>query len=271
MTPSRLTISEVADLLRVPAKTIRHYHDIGVLPEPERGENGYRLYSPRDIRSIQRIRELQTYGLSLKQIRFVLQADEPDLQLRAFLIQHDTELTAEISRLQQQQARVRAALNSDLKQPIPTPGTAASEILRSAIQPVSNGLAEVLLEIESHTLAELDRLRRDDRTIRFWEDVAATFTRSVQPHEHMLIVWLERYLALPNMTHDDRQAQAWLQELRSTSFARVLLQAMALPESDALPVEEQLQIRRLLPILLFEQASPLQRAFIAALQQESKR
>jgi hypothetical protein len=44
-----------------------------------------------------------------------------------------------------------------------------------------------------------------------------------------------------------------------------------IPESQVLPIQEQLQIRRLLPILLYEQASPLQKAFLAALKQGSER
>jgi hypothetical protein len=187
----------------------------------------------------------------------------------SLLVQRDRELAEELSRLQQQQARVRAFLRGERPQSEPT--TPAHEILHGIIRPASNGLADVIVAVEREILAEIDRLPHDDHYARFWEEVATLFARTFMPHEHLVILWFERYLALADMTHDDRQAQAWLQELRSTSSASVLLRALDLPESDAMPAHEQLQMRRLMPVLLYEHATPLQKAFIAALQQGSGR
>jgi DNA-binding transcriptional MerR regulator len=265
MPQTRLTISEIADLLGIAPKTIRHYHDIGVLPEPVRAENGYRLYSGADLRRLHTIRELQGYGLSLRQIKFVLETDEPDVHLRAFLAQRDADLAAEIFRLQQQQERVRNFLNGD---PTRTGSqTPSHEILHQVVKPLSSSLADILRQVEGQTLDELDRLPHDSRYADFWEQAGAQLAQSLLPHEHQFILWLERYLALANMAEDDRQAQAWLRELRHSPAASLLPQALDFPDSDLLPVEEQQQIRRLIPLLLYEQATPLQQAFIMALTQ----
>lgn len=40
----RLTIDEVAKLIRVTPKTVRHYEKVGVMEEPERTEADYLLY-----------------------------------------------------------------------------------------------------------------------------------------------------------------------------------------------------------------------------------
>lgn len=40
----QLHIGEVARLVGVSTKTIRYYHQIGLLTEPARTESGYRLY-----------------------------------------------------------------------------------------------------------------------------------------------------------------------------------------------------------------------------------
>ena len=42
---ARLRIGEVAELLGVTPKAIRHYHKRGLLAEPTRSEGGYRLYT----------------------------------------------------------------------------------------------------------------------------------------------------------------------------------------------------------------------------------
>src|SRR5579859_6998908 len=69
---TQLHIGEVAKLLGVSAKTIRHYHKVGLLAEPPRSDGGYRLYTASDLVRLQRIRRLQALGLSLKQIKTLL-------------------------------------------------------------------------------------------------------------------------------------------------------------------------------------------------------
>ena len=44
-----LVISELANLVGVTVRTVRHYHRLGLLPEPERRGNGYRSYGPADL------------------------------------------------------------------------------------------------------------------------------------------------------------------------------------------------------------------------------
>ena len=68
-----LYIKEVAKLVGVTTKTVRHYHKIGLLPEPERTESDYRLYSGWDLWRLRTICELRRLGLSLERIRTVLE------------------------------------------------------------------------------------------------------------------------------------------------------------------------------------------------------
>ena len=41
--------NEVAKLAGVTVRTLRHYHQLGLLAEPERSENGYRDYAATDV------------------------------------------------------------------------------------------------------------------------------------------------------------------------------------------------------------------------------
>ncbi len=68
----RLHIGEVAALVGVSPKTIRYYHEVGLLAEPERTDVGYRLYTAQDLLRLQRIRCLRALGLSLDRIKEIL-------------------------------------------------------------------------------------------------------------------------------------------------------------------------------------------------------
>ncbi|GAA2088011.1 MerR family transcriptional regulator [Actinomadura alba] len=66
-----MRIGELADLAGVTTRTVRHYHHCGLLPEPARRSNGYRVYGLRDALELVRIRRLTELGLSLDEVRDV--------------------------------------------------------------------------------------------------------------------------------------------------------------------------------------------------------
>ncbi len=73
-----LQIGEVAKLIGVSSKTIRYYHEIGLLAEPKRTEGGYRLYTAQDLLRLQRIRRLRSLGLPLERIKEMAAASWPE-------------------------------------------------------------------------------------------------------------------------------------------------------------------------------------------------
>src|SRR6266568_4864677 len=80
-----LQIGEVAKLIGVSTKTIRYYHEIGLLAEPKRTEGGYRLYTAQDLLRLQRIRRLRSLGLPLDRIKEILgETDVSPAQRRFF-------------------------------------------------------------------------------------------------------------------------------------------------------------------------------------------
>ena len=56
---------EIAGAAGVTVKTLRHYHRIGLLPEPPRSENGYRDYRGEDLVLLLRIRGRADLGVPL--------------------------------------------------------------------------------------------------------------------------------------------------------------------------------------------------------------
>ncbi|RSM79332.1 MerR family transcriptional regulator [Kibdelosporangium aridum] len=86
-----MRIGELADLVGLTTRAIRHYHHRGLLPEPARRANGYRAYGLRDVIVLARIRRLTELGLSLDEVRDAL-ADEHGNDLREALVALDGDL-----------------------------------------------------------------------------------------------------------------------------------------------------------------------------------
>ena len=63
------TIKEAAEMLNLPASTLRYYDKEGLLPFIERKSSGYRLFSDSDIKMLRIIECLKKTGMSTKEIR----------------------------------------------------------------------------------------------------------------------------------------------------------------------------------------------------------
>src|SRR5882724_8197982 len=64
-----LTVGQLAHTTGVPAKTIRYYEQVGVLPVPRRSGAGYRLYSRHDVHRLLFIRRARALGLSFANLK----------------------------------------------------------------------------------------------------------------------------------------------------------------------------------------------------------
>lgn len=67
-----LHIGELSKRTGVPSKTIRYYEEIGLLPQPQRAANGYRLYSEEDADRLQFIRRARALNFALDEIAEIL-------------------------------------------------------------------------------------------------------------------------------------------------------------------------------------------------------
>lgn len=104
---------QLADLAGTSLRTVRHYHEVGLLVEPERRANGYKSYGVEHLVRVMRIKRLSGLGFSLSQIAEMGEADEyPENELRTL----DAELAGTIERLQ----RVRTELALVLRRAAPT-------------------------------------------------------------------------------------------------------------------------------------------------------
>ncbi|MEV8375534.1 MerR family transcriptional regulator [Kribbella sp. NPDC056861] len=112
---------QLAELAGTTVKTVRHYHKLGLLEEPERGTNGYKHYGVAHLTSLLRIRRLTELGVPLAQIAEMGDAAPyPEETLRLL----DLELAAGIERLQR--ARQELALILENASPTDLPAAWAS-------------------------------------------------------------------------------------------------------------------------------------------------
>ncbi|MEU7134931.1 MerR family transcriptional regulator [Streptomyces sp. NPDC046261] len=104
-----MRIGELAGIAGITARAVRHYHRIGLLPEPPRQPNGYREYSLRDAVELARIRRLTELGLSLDEVRDVV-AGDADKELAEVLAELDADLARQEESIRRRRARLAQLL-----------------------------------------------------------------------------------------------------------------------------------------------------------------
>jgi DNA-binding transcriptional MerR regulator len=98
--------SELSSLAGVSIRTLRHYHQVGILDEPPRTTNRYRQYGVHDLIRVLRIRRLAALGISLEQMPSLL--DDEDHGAGLVLDRLDDEIAAQIERLTASSSRSSA-------------------------------------------------------------------------------------------------------------------------------------------------------------------
>ncbi|GGQ14321.1 MerR family transcriptional regulator [Streptosporangium pseudovulgare] len=103
-----LTIGQLADYAGVTIKAIRHYHERGLLPEPDRDSSGYRRYTAEHAIKLVKIRTLAHAGVPLARVKDLLGADPDTLVAAIAEIDHDLEeRIAQLRRTRDQLAQLR--------------------------------------------------------------------------------------------------------------------------------------------------------------------
>ncbi|WP_326718194.1 MULTISPECIES: MerR family transcriptional regulator [unclassified Streptomyces] len=100
-----MRIGEIAALVGVTPRAVRHYHHLGLLPEPVRRSNGYRSYGIREAILLARIRRLTELGLGLDEVRDVL-ADAKARDLVDVLEELDKDLERQDAAIQERRAQL---------------------------------------------------------------------------------------------------------------------------------------------------------------------
>ncbi|KOG37880.1 MerR family transcriptional regulator [Streptomyces decoyicus] len=123
-----MRIGELAGLIGVSTRAVRHYHHLGLLPEPERRANGYREYGLRDAVTLARVRRLTELGLGLDEVRDVL-ADDAGRELREVLAELDADLARQEEEIRARRSRLAAVRRqADEHGGLPAEGPVSDEL-----------------------------------------------------------------------------------------------------------------------------------------------
>ncbi|MDG4824629.1 MerR family transcriptional regulator [Asanoa sp. WMMD1127] len=147
---------ELADLAGTTVNTIRHYHRLGLLDEPERRTNGYKEYGVRHLVRLLRIRRLAELGVPLSQIGAVADgADSAPDALRRL----DAELAAGIERLQ----KARAAIAVILRDGAPADTPPGFESVASRLSEADSSIIHIYTQLyDEDAMADLRRMVEAD-------------------------------------------------------------------------------------------------------------
>ncbi|MBF6228455.1 MerR family transcriptional regulator [Nocardia abscessus] len=134
-----LTIGQLAATAGVTVRTVRHYHHVGLLPEPERDASGYRRYSAQAAVDLIRIRTLADAGVPLARIDALLHAQPTEFA--SAITDIDVELRRKIDQLTENRRRI-AELASGERLVLPAEVVAILDRMRSL------GISELRIRLE---------------------------------------------------------------------------------------------------------------------------
>ena len=151
---------ELAALAGTTVNTIRHYHRLGLLAEPERHNNGYKQYEVRHLVRLLRIRRLADLGVPLSHIDTQNAAGEITPEA---LRDVDAQLAASIERLQQARENIADILRDAAPADVPTGFSPFASRLSEADQSIIHVYTRLFDEDALTDLREM--VEADDATL----------------------------------------------------------------------------------------------------------
>lgn len=226
MTRELLQIGEVARLVGVSTKTIRYYHEIDLLAEPERTASGYRLYNAHHLLHLQRIRRLRALGLSLERIRAILGDFSQDAEstLRAALQSLVEEISAQMLELEERRSFLQTLLASDRLE-------LAEEDAYLFASPALK--AQLASSLSAESLAWGQRLDAMLGSFHWPAEYRQTFQAAVQhivgqPDQYRHLLALEeRFAALANLAEDAPEVAQLAEDYASSPELSLLCAQLA--------------------------------------------
>ena len=163
---------EIAELAGTSLRAVRHYHQVGLLPEPERRSNGYKQYGVAHLVRLVRIKRLVDLGFSLPQIAALGDEDDhPEQALREL----DAELAATIDRLQRARDELAELLTNSAPTDLPPDFAPAEAVAKmtDADRKLIVVLSRVLGPRGRQAYADLIRDAREDPAAREFDTLPA--------------------------------------------------------------------------------------------------
>ena len=99
-----MNIGTAAKLSGVSAKTIRYYESIGLIPQADRADNGYRDYGGTEIETLRFIKRARSLGFSIEAVRNLLDlwqnTERASADVKRIALEHIADVELRIQELQ---------------------------------------------------------------------------------------------------------------------------------------------------------------------------
>lgn len=257
----QLHIGEVATLVGVSPKTIRYYHEVGLLAEPARTEAGYRLYTAQDLLRLQRIRRLRALGLPLDRIKEIL--GKPDREhepaLRDALQLLVEELSAQVLELEERRDRLQQLLAHDSVEEAHLPGEPSRALYLDAVKEHLGAYFTHISEEQWRWSEKIDAMLGSFNWPASYRETLQKLVQHVaaQPEQYRQLLALEeRFVALAGEPEDSPEVER-LVEAYINSAEVELLHATFLANAPFMNA----QLGRTIGDVAAAIASPAQRRF----------
>ncbi|MEV5499571.1 MerR family transcriptional regulator [Nonomuraea fuscirosea] len=233
---------EIADLAGTTVKTVRYYHQIGLLDEPDRASNGYKRYEVHHLTRLLQIKRLTGLGVPLAQVAGMGTSGDG---LAAVLRTVDAELEATVLRLESIRRELAALARPGASPEVPTSFSAVVQDLRGNDRALLTIYAQLFSDesmealrrtLESHPNDDLDEAFRDlpedaDDTTR--QALAERLAPFITPSTTEPGVALEPRATTPGQAEAARRAAGHaLRALYNPAQIDVLRRAHLLREAD---------------------------------------
>src|ERR1700757_1507660 len=115
---TRVTIGDFSRASHLTVKTLRHYHEVGLLePSEAAPDNGYRYYSEDQTPLSQVIRRLRGLQMPVADVKSVLAAPDAEERNR-LIVQHLDRLELELAQTREAVSELRDLLGPEALHPI---------------------------------------------------------------------------------------------------------------------------------------------------------
>lgn len=98
-----MNIGTVAGKTGLPAKTIRYYEDIGLIPAAARTASGYRSFSEEDLQTLRFVQRARSLGFSVKDVGNLLalwrDKERSSADVKALALEHVERIERKIAEL----------------------------------------------------------------------------------------------------------------------------------------------------------------------------
>ncbi|MGW0007166.1 helix-turn-helix domain-containing protein [Nocardia grenadensis] len=168
---------QLAELAGTSVRAVRHYHDIGLLAEPERASNGYKRYGVAHLLRVLRIKRLADLGIPLSQIAEMGDGDDfPRDALQTL----DAELASTIERLQRIRVELALILRQGTSTDLPPDIGSAAHVLTDADRAFTVILTRVLGPSGMDALRGMLNDQRDDPATAEFDNLSADADESTR-------------------------------------------------------------------------------------------